>query len=95
MDAIRNDVPQLETTSGGWSATAPSQDGIHPIPTPGMDAFSGAVTAAVGGWPAIHEEFVAGRVEAVGHLVAANGGTVANMTSTDAASTAQINGIEV
>ncbi len=95
MDAIHADVPQVESSSGGWSSIVPSQEGIHPVPTPGLDALSGAVSGAVAGWPAVHEEFVAGRVNAAGNFVSANAGTVANITTTEATNTAQINGIEV
>ncbi|MFL0286820.1 hypothetical protein ACJH6J_20230 [Mycobacterium sp. SMC-18] len=95
MDAIHADMPQVESSNGGWSSIVPSQEGIHPVPTPGLDALSGAVSGAVAEWPAVHEEFVAGRVNAAGKFVAANGGTIANISTAEATNTAQIDGIEV
>lgn len=95
MDVIHTDAPQLETSSGGWFSTAPTQGGIHPIPTPGTDAVSAAVATAVADWPAVHEALVASRTTGASDMAAANGSTIATITTTDATNSTQISGIEV
>jgi len=94
MSAIHIDVPQLETSSGGWLAAAPTDTGVHPVPTPGATATSAVIAAAVADWPAAHEARVARRGSSAAKFVTANSGTIANLTSTDAASATQITGIE-
>lgn len=93
MSAIHIDVLQLGTSSGSWLAAALIDTGVHPVPTPGATATSTVIAAAVADWPAAHVARVARRGSSAAAFAAANGGTIANITSTDADSATQIAGI--
>ena len=94
-DAIHADVPDLASSTGGWSTSAPIQPSIHPICTPSTDAMSVALSAAVADWPAVHEALTTNRATQVGELTAANGGTATNLSATEATNVEQITRIEV
>lgn len=95
MAAVHNDVPELASTTGGWTSAAPTQPAVHPICIAGTDALSAALSAAVTDWPAAHEALTAKRATEVSAVATANGGTSAIMTSSDETNAAQIAGIEV
>ncbi|MEX7470744.1 hypothetical protein AB4Z39_13655 [Mycobacterium adipatum] len=95
MAAINNDVPDLASTTGGWSSAAPTQPEVHPICVPAADPLAAALSAAVADWPAAHEALTAKRATDVNGVATANGGTSTIMTSTDQTNAAQISGIEV
>lgn len=95
MDAIHADVPDLASSTGGWSTAAPIEPSVHPICTPATDSISVALSAAVADWPAVHEALTTTRATRVGELAAANGGTEATLSAAEATNVEQITGIEV
>ena len=94
MSAIHIDAPQLGTSSGEWLAAAPIDAGVHPVPAAGATATSAVIAAVVADWHAAHVARVARRESSAAEFVAANGGTIANITGTDADSATEITGIE-
>jgi hypothetical protein len=95
MNAIHAEVPDLASTTGGWSTSAPIDPSVHPICTPATDPMSDALSAAVADWPAVHEALTTNRATEVGKLAAANGGTAATLSAAEATNVQQITGIEV
>lgn len=87
---VHLDGDGLVSATAGWLAAAPIEPSIHPICTPGVDPMSVALSAAVADWPAVHEALTTDRARAAGNLAAANCGTVAIISTADAANAEQI-----